>query len=118
MTTEIQLLFLVALMVIFWLLMIRPARKAQRTQQELVASLQVGDEVVLNSGIFGRIQSLEDATVALEVAPGTTLKVARQVVVRRLDDEASIEPSPTTDPEAPSESTGPAPDPIERNEGN
>lgn len=83
----IQLLFLLAVMVIFWLLMIRPARKAQRTQLELLASLEVGDEVVINSGIFGRIASIEDNTVGLEVAPGTTLKVARQVVVRRVEDE-------------------------------
>ena len=111
MTAEAQLLFLVAIMAIFWFLMIRPARKAQRAQQELVSSLEVGDEVVLNSGIFGRITALADATVDLEVAPGTVLKVARQVVVRRVEDE------PDTDGEsAASDSTSaPATETTEEN---
>lgn len=91
MTGATQLLFLVALMVIFWLLMIRPARKAQRAQLDLLSSLEVGDEVVLNSGIFGTIVTLEDTTVGLEVAPGTTLKVARQVVVRRVEADAETD---------------------------
>lgn len=97
MTAEAQLLFLVAIMAIFWFLMIRPARKAQRAQQELVSSLEVGDEVVLNSGIFGRITALADATVELEVAPGTVLKVARQVVVRRVEDEPDADESAGSD---------------------
>lgn len=92
MSPEAQLLFFVGIVVIFWLLMIRPARKAQRRQQELVASLAVGDEVVLNSGIFGTIATLDDARVGLEVAPGTIITVARQVVVRKVD-EAETTPA-------------------------
>ena len=89
----VQLLFFCGIIAIFWMLVLRPARRQQRAQQELIAALQVGDEVVLSSGIFGRITGIDDdeGKVMLEVAPGTVLTVARQVVVRRIEDE----PTPT-----------------------
>lgn len=96
MTAATQLLFLAAVLAVFWFLMIRPARKAQRAQMELIASLEVGDEVVLNSGIFGRIASIEDNTAGVEIAPGTVVKVAIQVVVRRVEDAAEDETETVT----------------------
>ena len=38
-----------------WLLIIRPQKKRQKTQQEMLSSLQVGDNIVTNSGLFGKI---------------------------------------------------------------
>lgn len=91
MPEALNLLFFVGILVLMWLVLLRPARKQQRAQQELIASLNVGDEVVLSSGIFGTIATLDDNRVGLEVAPGTVLTVARQAVVRRVEDEAATE---------------------------
>lgn len=91
MPEALNLLFFVGILVLMWLVLLRPARKQQRAQQELIASLNVGDEVVLSSGIFGTIAILDDNRVGLEVAPGTVLTVARQAVVRRVEDEAATE---------------------------
>lgn len=86
------ILLLVALLLMFWLVVIRPARRQQSATAEIQRNLEVGDDVVLSAGIFGTIAGLDDSRVRLEIAPGTVIEVARQVVVRRVDDEAANEP--------------------------
>ena len=97
------LLLLAALLLLFWLIVIRPARRQQSTVSELQRNLAVGDRVVLSAGIFGTIAELDDSRVQLEIAPGTVIEVARQVVVRRAED--SPEPEYLT-PDDPAETTG------------
>ena len=72
----------VLIALVFWLLIVRPQRRRQQELSSTQSSLQPGVEVMLGSGIYGTVVSLEGETVHVEVAPGTTLKVARQAVVR------------------------------------
>ena len=88
------ILLLVALLIAFWLVVLRPARRAQNATAQVQRNLAVGDDVVLSAGIFGTITGIEDARVRLEIAPGTVIEVARQVVVRRVEDEAASEHRP------------------------
>lgn len=81
-----QLLVVVVALVAFWVIVLRPTRVQQRKVEQLQQSLQVGDEVVLSAGIFGTVRSLSDARAEIEIAPGTVITVARQVVVRRVQD--------------------------------
>ena len=80
------MLVVVVALAAFWFIVMRPARVQQRKVVELQQALQVGDEVVLSAGIFGTVRSLSDARVEIEIAPGTVITVARQVVVRRVQD--------------------------------
>jgi preprotein translocase subunit YajC len=81
-----QLLVIVAAMIGFWAIVMRPARNQQKRVEQLQNELEVGQEVVLSAGIFGTVRALNEGRVELEVAPGTVLTVARQVVVRRVSD--------------------------------
>ena len=92
-----QLLVIVVAMIVFWAIVMRPARTQQRRVQELQSQLEVGQEVVLSAGIFGTIRSLSEGRVELEVAPGTVITVARQVVVRRVSDLESPAGRPPDD---------------------
>jgi preprotein translocase subunit YajC len=90
----VQLLILLAALLAFWAIVMRPARRQQRTVAELQQELEVGDEVVISAGIFGVVRAVEGAKVDLEIAPGTVVTVARQVVVRRApEDEAPEGPA-------------------------
>jgi preprotein translocase subunit YajC len=80
---EIQFLVIVIALLGFWAIVMRPARLQQRQTAQLQAELQVGDEVIISAGIFGTVTALEDDKVRLEIAPGTVVTAARQVVVRR-----------------------------------
>jgi preprotein translocase subunit YajC len=79
----VQFVLIALALVIFWLVVMAPARRQQKKVSGLQQELQVGDEVVISAGIYGTVRSVEETRVTLEVAPGTVLTVARQVVVRR-----------------------------------
>ena len=81
------LVWLAAIVLVFWLLIIRPNQQRQKAARELQASLGVGGQVMLTSGIYARVADLGEDHVQVEVAPGTTLKVARGAVAAKLDPE-------------------------------
>ena len=79
---------LVILVVAFLLLVIRPARANRRQFQQLQSQLAIGQQVMIASGIFGRIDAIDDETVQLRIAPETVVTVNRHAVSR------VVEPSP------------------------
>jgi len=81
---------LVLIVLAFWFLVIRPSRKRQQETARIQSSVDVGAQVMLGSGVYGRVVGIGDDTLQLEVSPGTTIKVARQAVVRVVD---SAEPT-------------------------
>ncbi len=100
MPAPVQLLVIVVAMIAFWAIVMRPARNQQKKVERLQNELEVGQEVVLSAGIFGTIRALNEGRVEIEVAPGTVLTVARQVVVRRVSD---LEGSAAPDRETPND---------------
>ena len=75
-----QLLFFAAIAAVFWLLLIRPNVRRQRQTAAMQEALQVGDQIMLTSGFFGTLVSLDEDRVQVEIAPGTTVTVARGAV--------------------------------------
>jgi len=61
-----SLLPLLGIAVLFWALMIRPAQRRQRELRQMQSSLEVGDEVMLSSGMYGVLRSLEDERISVE----------------------------------------------------
>ena len=74
---------------VFYFLLIRPQQKRARAQQALVNSIQVGDEVMTTSGMFGIISEIdeEEGTLELEIAPGTRIRMVRSGIARRLTED-------------------------------
>lgn len=70
---------------LLWVVFILPQQRRVRAHQQLVASLEEGDEVILTAGIYGRITELNAEDLVLEVAPGVGLRVARQAVLRKVE---------------------------------
>jgi preprotein translocase subunit YajC len=75
---------------LLWVLFLLPQQRRVRAHQQLVAALEEGDEVVLSAGIFGRITRLGPEDMDLQVAPGVELRVARQAVLRRVEDATEL----------------------------
>ncbi len=65
---------------IMYFILIRPQQKQQKKHQELIDSLKKGDEVLLGSGIVGRIFSVEDKYVVLEMLDKNKVKVLKHAV--------------------------------------
>jgi preprotein translocase subunit YajC len=101
-----QLLPIVAIAVIFWLLILRPASRQRKEAAQLQAALTVGDDVMLTAGIFGTIVGSAEDSLDVEIAEGVVIQVVRGAVasVRRddaleADEPVAATPDDTTDPE-------------------
>ena len=78
------LLALVVTFGLMWVLLILPQQRKMRQHEAVVASLEAGDEVVTAGGVYGTITSVDEDTLAVEVAPGVVLRVLRSAVSQRL----------------------------------
>ena len=79
-----NLIFIGAMIVIFWLFLIRPQQKKQKEQKSFSESLQKGDEVVTASGIIGRINKIDEQVVTLEVSNKTYIRVIRSAISKEM----------------------------------
>jgi preprotein translocase subunit YajC len=89
----IIVLYLALLAVAFFILIVRPQRRQMAARKALIASLEVGDEVITAGGIYGTILEMSDVSLMVEVAPGVVLTVAREAVSSR----PAPEPAGTVD---------------------
>jgi len=76
----IQFLPMIALVVLFYFLMIRPQQKRMKQHQQMLTNLKRGDVVVLSSGVIGKVVRVEDKEVGLEVATNVTIKVVKGMI--------------------------------------
>ncbi|MFN3582999.1 preprotein translocase subunit YajC [Phenylobacterium sp.] len=93
----IQFLPLIALVALFYFLMIRPQQKRMKQHQQMLSALKRGDTVVLSSGMIGKIVRVEDKEVGVEVATGVTVKVVKSMIA---DVRAKGEPAAANDAKA------------------
>jgi preprotein translocase subunit YajC len=75
-----QLVPFVAILAIFYFLIMLPAKKRQRKVQDFQAALKVGDQVVTTSGIHGEITRLDEKLVQLQVAEKVRIRIARVAI--------------------------------------
>ena len=74
------LLIWVLIFVGFYFILIRPQSKRQKALQKMQSELKVGDSVYTTSGIVGKIVSLDETTVTLQVSEGTRIPFLRAAV--------------------------------------
>ncbi len=86
--TSLLMIAVLAVLVVF---MIRNGRKRQKDALELQKKVVVGAEVMTSFGVFATVKSIdeEENKVILEIAPKSTMTVARQAVIRVI--EKSVE---------------------------
>ena len=82
-----SLILIVVLFAVTWFLLIRPHRKRQMVQRDMLQKLAVGDEVVTAGGMFGYVQAIGDDEVTVEVAPGTNVRIAKRAVAAVVSDD-------------------------------
>jgi len=75
-----QFVLLILMFAIFYFLLIRPQQKKAKEHKALMADLKKGDNVLTASGIYGKIVSVEDSQVNLEIANGVVIKLVKEHV--------------------------------------
>lgn len=75
-----QLVPFILIFVIFWFLLIAPARRRQKAHQKMLEELKRGDRVVTNGGLHGEVAGIEGAVVFLKVADNVKVRVSKSAV--------------------------------------
>jgi len=75
-----QLLFMGAIIAVFYFFMIRPQQKKAKDQKKFVDELKRGDYIVTIGGMHGRIAEIEDDTFIIEVERGGRIKFSKSSV--------------------------------------
>lgn len=76
-----QLIMMGAIILVFWLFMIRPQAKKAKEQKKFIENLQKGDKIVTIAGIHGTINKVnDDNTLQLEVSPGSYIKIEKSAI--------------------------------------
>jgi preprotein translocase subunit YajC len=68
-----------------YFLMIRPQRRKMRNQAALQSSIEVGDEVMTTSGVYGFVTLLDGDIAWLEIDDNVQIRIARQALQRKVD---------------------------------
>ena len=78
------LFLLFGFMILIYFLMIRPENKRRKSHQEMLASLDLGEEVVTAGGILGKVSKISDQYIELSIADNTKIKVQKTSISRVL----------------------------------
>jgi preprotein translocase subunit YajC len=92
-----QFLPLVAIMVLFYVMILMPQQRRQRQHAAKIAAVKRGDTVVMSSGVKGKVVRVEEAEVGVEIAQNVTVKVVKSMLA---DVVARGEPAPANDSKA------------------
>lgn len=76
-----QFVPIAVIMFVFYFFLIRPQAKKQKEQGNFLATLKSGDQVITQSGILGKISSINDHIVHLEVASNVQIKILKSQVL-------------------------------------
>lgn len=69
------------MIIVFYFFMIRPQAKKAKQQKAFINNLQKGDKIVTIAGIHGTVNKVnDDATLMLEVSPGSYIKIERSAI--------------------------------------
>jgi preprotein translocase subunit YajC len=79
------LLLPVLLLVLFWVVAIRPQRKRQRETATMQQKVQPGQQVMTGAGLIATVHEVESDVVVLEIAPGVYARHVRQAIVRIME---------------------------------
>ncbi|HWR83399.1 MAG TPA: preprotein translocase subunit YajC [Candidatus Deferrimicrobium sp.] len=83
----VTLLWFGLIIVLMYLLLIRPQRKRQKEHDKLIRDLKKGDRVVTSGGMFGTIFAIDDERnrVVLKINETTKLEFLKSSIAARVD---------------------------------
>ncbi len=89
------LIMFLPIIVLFYLMIIRPQQRQEKQRRAMIASLQKNDKVLTSAGIYGTVVSLdgEGDRMTLRVSDGVKLEMTRSSVIRVERDTKAVEAS-------------------------
>jgi preprotein translocase subunit YajC len=79
-------IMLLLIVVVFYFFMIRPQMKRQKELRKFRESLQKGDKVITSGGIYGRIDSIKDNYIMVEIDTNVKIKIDKSAILKDSSD--------------------------------
>lgn len=76
----VSLMPIALMFVVLYFLLIRPQQKRAREHDTMIQNLKRNDEIIMTGGLYGRIQSMADTVLTVEIAPNVRVRVDRAQV--------------------------------------
>jgi preprotein translocase subunit YajC len=94
-------IFFLVMLVFLYVLLIRPQRQQAKRHQEMLGSIDVGDEVITAGGIYGEVTGIDDERVQLEIDADVRIAVARRAIASKVssEEQAAMAEEPVEAPE-------------------
>jgi len=80
-----QLILLPLFFLVFYFLLIRPQQKKMREHAQLVGSVEPGDDVLTNGGLYGTIVAIDGQVMELEIADGVVVRIQRGAIAELIE---------------------------------
>jgi preprotein translocase subunit YajC len=80
-----QLILLPLFFLVFYFLLIRPQQKKMREHADLVSSVEAGDDVLTNGGLYGTVVAIDGQIIELEIADGVVVRIQRGAVAELIE---------------------------------
>ncbi len=77
-----QFILIGAMILVFWLFLLRPQAKKAKEQQKFSTAIEKGTKVVTIAGIHGTVSKVNEdgTTLQLEVSPGMYVKIEKSTI--------------------------------------
>jgi preprotein translocase subunit YajC len=80
-----QLILLPLFFLVFYFLLIRPQQKRMREHAELVGSVEAGDDILTNGGLYGTVVTIDGQVIELEIADGVIVRIQRSAIAELIE---------------------------------
>ncbi len=85
------LIFIGVMVLLFWVLLIAPQRRRQRSQRQMLQDVSVGDEVLTAGGVYATVQAVREDDLTVEIAAGTSVRLDKRAVALVLTEDRDEE---------------------------
>jgi preprotein translocase subunit YajC len=86
-----EILIPIALLIaLTWFVLVRPQRRRQQQQKEMLSELETGSEILTAGGLYGTVRNVGDDELVVEIAPGTNVKLDKRAVAMVVPEEGPI----------------------------
>jgi preprotein translocase subunit YajC len=82
-------LFLILMIVVFYFVLIRPQQKKDKAVKKMLSELKTGDRITTIGGIFGRIKSVKEDVLTIEVGAEKTEMIIARWAVRSVEESSA-----------------------------
>jgi preprotein translocase subunit YajC len=89
----INIVIMVAMFAVMYFFFIRPQNQKQKEQNTFESGIKIGDKIVTQSGMFGKISKIDDDSLLLETESGSRIRILKSAISAEWSKKYNIEKS-------------------------